>query len=284
MRSRAADILPPLGIAIAVICGVLWFGAAKPPSLSRDALQPIQDDLTLDLGALAHAAPRLYQIQRGDILGRVAQRELGSVRDIARIVALNPGLDPDHLKPGTTLRLPPRREAAGGYAFYLWRLDSAGAQARGESGLLQPLAHEQLVQRLAGPARLLALPLASQAEGEAALRRASAFDSDLPLLPDLKFGPTITPLAMAHAHEETARALHTIRVEAVAGDAIEATVDLTRFDDKGHTLQPLPVTDSLWHRPLLLGLLVLVLILTVLWIARRLERSAQPPLAGEPGA
>lgn len=49
---------------------------------------------------------RVYTIRKGDILGEIAQRELGSSRHWKAILELNPGVDPKKLKPGQELVLP----------------------------------------------------------------------------------------------------------------------------------------------------------------------------------
>ena len=51
-------------------------------------------------------AGRSYTVQRGDTLGQIATRELGSSKRMSEIVALNKGLDPNHLLVGRTLVLP----------------------------------------------------------------------------------------------------------------------------------------------------------------------------------
>jgi LysM repeat protein len=56
--------------------------------------------------AAAAPAPIVYQIKRGDSLARIARRELGSERKIGAIVELNPGLVPDKLIAGNTIKLP----------------------------------------------------------------------------------------------------------------------------------------------------------------------------------
>lgn len=63
-------------------------------------------------------ATATYTVKRGDVLGRIAQRELGSATLWEEIVALNPGVDPNRLLVGAVLKLPkaarpvqqPRRE------------------------------------------------------------------------------------------------------------------------------------------------------------------------------
>jgi LysM repeat protein len=52
------------------------------------------------------ASSREYVIQPGDVLGSIAQRELGSIKHVSKIKELNPGLKPSKLKVGQVLRLP----------------------------------------------------------------------------------------------------------------------------------------------------------------------------------
>ena len=47
-----------------------------------------------------------YLVKKGDVLSRIAQRELGSSKRWREIVELNPGLDPNRLLVGARLRLP----------------------------------------------------------------------------------------------------------------------------------------------------------------------------------
>jgi len=58
------------------------------------------------------AEPRTYVVRSGDILGRIAQEQVGTVRAVDEIVAMNRDLidSPDDIRVGMTLRLPPRRD------------------------------------------------------------------------------------------------------------------------------------------------------------------------------
>lgn len=47
-----------------------------------------------------------YTVRPGDLLSVIAQERLGSVSEMPRILALNPGLDPDRLQAGQVIRLP----------------------------------------------------------------------------------------------------------------------------------------------------------------------------------
>jgi nucleoid-associated protein YgaU len=53
-----------------------------------------------------------YTIRKQDTLGEIAKRELGSFHHWEMILALNPGLDPNRLKPGTAIKLPHREMLA----------------------------------------------------------------------------------------------------------------------------------------------------------------------------
>ena len=49
-----------------------------------------------------------YRVQPGDVLSRIAERELGTLVRYEEILRLNPGLQPRKMLPGTVLRMPPR--------------------------------------------------------------------------------------------------------------------------------------------------------------------------------
>jgi LysM repeat protein len=49
---------------------------------------------------------RTVSVKPGDVLSVICERELGTVRRLDEVIALNPGLDPDRLFVGQKLRLP----------------------------------------------------------------------------------------------------------------------------------------------------------------------------------
>ena len=49
---------------------------------------------------------RPYKVREKDVLGKIAERELGSVKHLPLILALNPGLNSNYLLPGQTIFLP----------------------------------------------------------------------------------------------------------------------------------------------------------------------------------
>ncbi len=57
-------------------------------------------------GIVAAPAFKEYVIQKGDVLGSIAKRELGSSTLWPEIVKANEGLDPKRLRPGSTIMIP----------------------------------------------------------------------------------------------------------------------------------------------------------------------------------
>ncbi len=62
------------------------------------------------------SGPWMYTVQGGDTLSEIAMRELGSMRLQSKIMALNPGLDPNSLRIGQQIKMPPKSDGtnAGG--------------------------------------------------------------------------------------------------------------------------------------------------------------------------
>ena len=48
----------------------------------------------------------VYVVAKNEVLGKIAQRELGTVKRMKEIIDLNPGLNPDRIKEGMKLRMP----------------------------------------------------------------------------------------------------------------------------------------------------------------------------------
>lgn len=67
---------------------------------------PKKDDPVKPKMEPAKPQPRLYTIQEGDILGRIAEKQLGSSRHVEELMRANPGINEKHLVPGETLVLP----------------------------------------------------------------------------------------------------------------------------------------------------------------------------------
>jgi LysM repeat protein len=51
--------------------------------------------------------PRIYVVQRGEVLSKISERELGSINHIELILDLNPGMNADRLTEGDSILLPP---------------------------------------------------------------------------------------------------------------------------------------------------------------------------------
>lgn len=54
-----------------------------------------------------------YRVEKGDVLSRIAEQELGTHVRYAEILRLNPGVKPRALLPGAVLKMPPRVAASG---------------------------------------------------------------------------------------------------------------------------------------------------------------------------
>ena len=57
-------------------------------------------------GKKSRAGVAVYTVRKRDVLGTIAQRELGSVKRMQEIIDLNPGLDPNKIRAGLELRMP----------------------------------------------------------------------------------------------------------------------------------------------------------------------------------
>lgn len=83
--------------------------AAEQIPLEGEAWQP---ELALDPAPPVPASKDEYVIRDRDTLGAIAQRELGTVKRWRELLELNPGLDENHLREGTVIRLPARTAAS----------------------------------------------------------------------------------------------------------------------------------------------------------------------------
>lgn len=82
-----------------------------PPQPTQDP-QPTTSVSPEPAPVLSRPATTTYKIKKGDTLGLIAQRQLGSARLVGRIKELNPGVDENKLQIGKPLILPPRAEEA----------------------------------------------------------------------------------------------------------------------------------------------------------------------------
>ena len=90
------------------------------PEIKASALRPGQE-LKLPTPAAAGAEPkkaldaplpmpadgtRVYVVRKNDNFERIAQEQLGSRKRVAELMAANPGVAPEKLRPGMSIKLP----------------------------------------------------------------------------------------------------------------------------------------------------------------------------------
>ncbi len=99
---RVATARPPTQVARAT-------PVASPRELPRAEFNFYEPPVRLP-GSRPPSVPdpdgRYVVVQKGDTLGKIAARELGNSQSWRRILEVNAGVDPRHLAPGQTLRLP----------------------------------------------------------------------------------------------------------------------------------------------------------------------------------
>jgi hypothetical protein len=83
--------------AVFFVPGLGLFEPSRPATLARET---------------AADGTWLYRVRPGEVLSKIAERELGTHRRYEEILRLNPGLKPRALRPGTVLRMPPRERSA----------------------------------------------------------------------------------------------------------------------------------------------------------------------------
>lgn len=111
-----------LGLVVLAIPALIFlpgigFETAGPSALARKSTEP----------------PRwYYRVKQGDVLTRIAERELGTFKRYKEILALNPGVEPRNLAPGQVLAMPPREaDDASGRAPLAAPTQSEPSDSRG---------------------------------------------------------------------------------------------------------------------------------------------------------
>lgn len=94
------------------------FVAVAIPSLLPDVVGFFEKDIKVttrvDVAALADTMCVAYEVKAGDTLTGIARARLGDTRRVADLKARNPEIDPDKLRIGAVLWLPPRDPKAAG--------------------------------------------------------------------------------------------------------------------------------------------------------------------------
>jgi hypothetical protein len=271
MRSSRSALASALCFAV--------FLATSPdarPDVLLPGERPTLHEVCVDLGPFGASSTWQYVVRKGDTLGGIAQRELGSARRHAEIGRLNPTASPKSLRVGSSLRMPPRAATsadgarAGWWEFFCWTPgDRAAPPARVYSGAA--------ISGLKPGARLYAAPHDLVASKGRALDGAT-LDKD----PRVARSGEIEVLRTVRDDDPAARIVTRYEVVSIEGRTLGLrVVDETRFDGSGNPI--VPEADS--GSPLLVGLGVLLGALAlggaVLLAARRL-RAAETSDTGPP--
>lgn len=91
---------------------VVVMGKPIPPQHTPTPLMPKPEVSSGVRPSGTAPGPRRYTVRPGDTLSEIAARELGSAQLWTVIVEANPGLDPDRLRVGGTVRIPSWRPAS----------------------------------------------------------------------------------------------------------------------------------------------------------------------------
>ncbi len=234
-----------------------------------------QHVIYLDAGGLAAQNTWRYRVAKGDTLGGIAQKQLGTTRRTAEIQRLNPAVDPRALRVGQVLLLPPK----GVTKARPW-LDVLVALPGGPAQALQVDAPVTLPL---GPVRVFAVPHAHlsrlrRGSGTAAAAAAALFADPQVACSELIGVPV-------PAGQSPGRAVTHLALEGLEGRALRVAVREQRL--YGGTAAPLasaapaPASGGLLT-PLLLLAAGLVVVGLVLLAARRLPHAPAEPPADAP--
>jgi len=116
-------------------------GEPADPKKEEPAATPSKEESEAEAAEDAvDEGPWTYTVKGGDTISQVAERELGTFRRTAEILALNPDLDPRNLREGTPLKMPARGKkapASAGGAKAAEAPAASGAAVPGEYYVVQ---------------------------------------------------------------------------------------------------------------------------------------------------
>ena len=216
--------------------------------------------IDIDCSVVSEKLVRQIRVRDGDTFGHIAKRELGSVRHVARIRELNPGIMPTRIRPGQALWLPPRN---GGFALYLWHSD-------GDQVEITSYAPGQEVPDSAVEFAILAVPT-DHLDKFRTWRRSS--------------GTPLDPAHVAHARHSSVLRRPTSSSVATGTDTTLTTCRITAIEDSGISIDRSTRSYDRQGRPLIarsrgqgLGLLISAIVIVllagvVIALAYRLERT-----------
>lgn len=216
--------------SLVVLSILLPFG-----SLCADIAVPgrrtVWAEVTVDFGELAGRCYSVVTVTEGDTLSGLAEEHLGDGKRWKEIQEQNPGLDPERLKPGQRVVLPPRQKGSGGERYWVY-------QMTGFSAGLDQLDLVGDGERLRGPyaTRLLLVPERSRQAVEK-LQRAGRRSLPKPDELDPKLGTALSePVAIRHSLPEasaTHRIRTKVRLKGIEKGTLVCELGTQHYDDDG---------------------------------------------------
>ncbi len=255
----------PLTRRITATLILLSFLAA--PSLADIAVPGYKQfhiEARLDFGDLKDRCYSLIEVKEGDTLSAIAKKHLGDASRYPEIERLNPELDPDGIRPGDEILLPPRKADGSGRRYFIYYRSGPGASSR-------PTLLGQ-DRQIRGPymARVYAVPETAREEFEAlfADRKKSPRADDI----DPELGVAISAsidlrMSLPNANA-TERVDGHVRLLSVKDKVLSIEYTRQHFDRKGREIDSNQQSAS--ALPLLgVGLLGLMVIGFIGWKRRR---------------
>jgi LysM repeat protein len=201
-----------LALAFALALGLL-VGLEGPASAQEAApphLPPVHEVHVDGVGALGKSTTTI-RVEKGDTLGGLAQRHLGTVRLTKEILRHNPGLTATSLRAGQSLVLPPR-SATGWTDLYVAL----------PGGIAQPVSVGKPATLPFGPVTVFAVPHARAQALRALDRDRRLVEPLLRADAEVARSPAFEPVG--DVAEGVARALTKVRVTAIADGRVELKV------------------------------------------------------------
>ena len=95
-------------LSCAVLLAASFVAPGPLPDIIPDGVKDVASETRLALGPWADGVHTAWQIEAGDTYAAIARKQLGDLRRADELKDLNPDIDPQRLRIGQTIWLPPR--------------------------------------------------------------------------------------------------------------------------------------------------------------------------------